>query len=248
MRTNALRSSQLDGTELDEELHQILKPSGSGPTTDALIELVVLGSEYGLKLQNLTLSHSNRPLNRQSKILYYLGRFATYWMTGHLKQYKGERYRDVLGKIEVVIRSLTLLNFITFLWNGRYRSLFDRVFGVSLMYREREMSRLVSYEYMDRQLVWTAFTEFFLVAAPLVDLPKLRRMVVRGIGADKEVDEGVCMFCAQMGRAKVEVCEAYVTNCKHSFCYYCLQSNMMNNPYLKCPRCYTTITDITPLN
>jgi peroxin-2 len=40
----------------------------------------------------------------------------------------------------------------------RYRTLTDRVLGMRLTYAQRTMSRNVSFEFLNRQLVWHAFT------------------------------------------------------------------------------------------
>lgn len=40
----------------------------------------------------------------------------------------------------------------------RYRTLVDRILGMRLIYAERSVSRNVSFEFLNRQLVWEAFT------------------------------------------------------------------------------------------
>ena len=72
--------------------------------------------------------------------------------------------------------TLALLNFVAFLWNGRfvtfyydlvfidiylhrrYRTLADRLLEMRLVSTQRATSRDVSYEFMNRQMVWHAFT------------------------------------------------------------------------------------------
>ena len=51
-----------------------------------------------------------------------------------------------------------LINFLVFLYDGRYRTMVDRVLGMRLIYDKREVSRNVSFEFLNRQLVWEAFT------------------------------------------------------------------------------------------
>lgn len=41
---------------------------------------------------------------------------------------------------------------------SRYRTLTDRVLGMRLTYAQRTMNRNVSFEFLNRQLVWHAFT------------------------------------------------------------------------------------------
>lgn len=40
----------------------------------------------------------------------------------------------------------------------RYRTLIDRMLGLRLVYRQRNFARQVSFEFLNRQLVWEAFT------------------------------------------------------------------------------------------
>lgn len=57
-----------------------------------------------------------------------------------------------------IVSTLDLLNFLVFLVRGRYRSLGDRILGLELCYVKREMVKRVSFEIMNRQLVWSGFT------------------------------------------------------------------------------------------
>lgn len=63
--------------------------------------------------------------------------------------------------------------------NGRYRTLVDRVLRIRLTPPSAQGSREVSFEYLNRQLVWHAFTEFLLFLLPLVGISRWRRWVSR---------------------------------------------------------------------
>lgn len=51
------------------------------------------------------------------------------------------------------LHSLALLTIF-----NRYRTLTDRLLGMRLTYAQRTMNRNVSFEFLNRQLVWHAFT------------------------------------------------------------------------------------------
>jgi peroxin-2 len=55
-------------------------------------------------------------------------------------------------------KAFSLVNFLVFLWNGRYRTLIDRVLAMRLVYSKKSMNRQVSFEFLNRQMVWHAFT------------------------------------------------------------------------------------------
>lgn len=95
-----------------------------------------------------------------------------------------------------------LASFLTFLYNGRYRTLLDRILRLRLVTTSSQTSQEVSFEYLNRQLVWHAFTEFLLFLLPLVGIARWRRILSRtwrriailfkrgfGRGSDDDDDE-----------------------------------------------------------
>ncbi|KAK4627231.1 Peroxisomal biogenesis factor 2 [Fulvia fulva] len=77
-------------------------------------------------------------------------------------------------------RSITsFLSFLVFLYNGRYRTLTDRILRLRLVPSSNQTSREVSFEFLNRQLVWHAFTEFLLFLLPLVGISRWRRWLSR---------------------------------------------------------------------
>ncbi|KAL3418021.1 Peroxisomal biogenesis factor 2 [Phlyctema vagabunda] len=70
-------------------------------------------------------------------------------------------------------------SFLIFLLNGRYRTLLDRILRLRLAPPTSQVSREVSFEYLNRQLVWHAFTEFLLFVLPLVGISRWRRWLSR---------------------------------------------------------------------
>ncbi|KAL8935913.1 MAG: hypothetical protein Q9216_005195 [Gyalolechia sp. 2 TL-2023] len=66
-------------------------------------------------------------------------------------------------------------SFLLFLLNGHYRTLLDRILRLRLTPPSNHLSRQVSFEYLNRQLVWHAFTEFLLFLLPLVGIARWRR-------------------------------------------------------------------------
>ncbi|KAL1596657.1 peroxisome assembly protein (Peroxin-2) [Paraconiothyrium brasiliense] len=73
----------------------------------------------------------------------------------------------------------SLTSFLVFLVNGRYRTLTDRLLRLRLTPTSHSTSREVSFEYLNRQLVWHAFTEFLLFLLPLVGISRWRRILAR---------------------------------------------------------------------
>ena len=67
------------------------------------------------------------------------------------------------------------ISFLVFLVNGRYRTLLDRLLCMRLSTQAFQVRREVSFEYLNRQLVWHAFTEFLLFLLPLVGISRWRK-------------------------------------------------------------------------
>ncbi|KAG6911226.1 hypothetical protein DXG01_003093 [Tephrocybe rancida] len=86
---------------------------------------------------------------------------------------------DILTSMESSYTLLTLTSFLAFLWNGQYRTIADRLLNMRLVPSRRQVKRDVSYEFMNRQMVWHAFTEFLLFLLPLVNARSIRRRISR---------------------------------------------------------------------
>lgn len=83
---------------------------------------------------------------------------------------------ELMTRLETAHAAVALVSFIAFLWDGRYRTTVDRLLGMKLVPSRRLIRRNVSYEFMNRQMVWHAFTEFLVFLLPLLPHRKLRRL------------------------------------------------------------------------
>ncbi|CEQ38796.1 SPOSA6832_00242 [Sporobolomyces salmonicolor] len=88
---------------------------------------------------------------------------------------------ELLGAGEKLAAFAELANFFIFLYNGRYRTLVHRILKMRLVYAQRSVTPNVSFEYLNRQLVWEAFTEFLLFLMPLINLHRLRLRLSKAV-------------------------------------------------------------------
>ena len=79
------------------------------------------------------------------------------------------------------------ISFLVFLYNGRYRTLLDRILRMRLAPPTSQVSREVNLEYLNRQLVWHAMTEFLLFILPLIGINKWRRWLSRTWRRTREI-------------------------------------------------------------
>lgn len=70
--------------------------------------------------------------------------------------------------MENITRAWELAGWAWFLWDGKYPSLLMRALGLRLVPNAPHLSRMVSYEFMNRQLVWGVMTEFLMFAVPRI--------------------------------------------------------------------------------
>ncbi|TFK55904.1 hypothetical protein OE88DRAFT_1621723 [Heliocybe sulcata] len=158
------------------------------------------GASYGAKLQNLRyrvpfthgtrLSFSGLPYRTLLMhgaltvlIPYLHNRLRSHaltkaWPDAPLRD-RRRRVWDALTRMESLHSLLGLMNFILFLKDGRYRTLADRLLRMELTPSQRLTQRNVSYEFMNRQMVWHAFTEFLLFMLPLINVRAFRRRITR---------------------------------------------------------------------
>ncbi|KAK3068130.1 peroxisome assembly protein (Peroxin-2), partial [Teratosphaeriaceae sp. CCFEE 6253] len=122
--------------------------------------LLTVGGRYGWSKWEDYLSNTENSYDVEpSPLIRRLSRLTTLASSAH----------DVAG----------LASFLVFLYNGKYRTLADRVLRLRLVPSSNQTSREVSFEYLNRQLVWHAFTEFLLFLLPLVGISRWRRWIAR---------------------------------------------------------------------
>ncbi|OJJ47679.1 hypothetical protein ASPZODRAFT_15126 [Penicilliopsis zonata CBS 506.65] len=155
-------------------------------------------ASYGAALQNLKYTDSRSkgpvysPPTKWQKVLYGLltvgGRYAwDKWESWLIDQEGGyeEPSQDVrmMARITDLVSTThsiaAFVSFLVFLVNGRYRTLVDRILRIRLTSPSSQSSREVSFEYLNRQLVWHAFTEFLLFLLPLVGISRWRKWLSR---------------------------------------------------------------------
>lgn len=59
-----------------------------------------------------------------------------------------------------------------------FRSLLERLLGARLVYTKGSMARALSFEYLNRQLVWHELSELLLFLLPLLNVARLKSMVL----------------------------------------------------------------------
>ena len=88
-------------------------------------------------------------------------------------------------KLSLLLRVLSLLHFVHFLSDGKYRSLIHRVLGLRMEYINRNLNRMVSFEFMNQQLVWNEISNLLLFVFPLINFQRISLFILRQINNAK---------------------------------------------------------------
>uniref|UniRef100_M0ZRY9 RING-type E3 ubiquitin transferase (cysteine targeting) n=1 Tax=Solanum tuberosum TaxID=4113 RepID=M0ZRY9_SOLTU len=79
-----------------------------------------------------------------------------------------------------------------------YRNLIERALRARLVYGSPNMNRAVSFEYMNRQLVWNEFSELLLLLLPLLNSSSIKNFLLpfsKDKSSDSSVDDTSCPIC-----------------------------------------------------
>lgn len=112
-------------------------------------QIYCITKEYLLAFKELT----SNSLTKHSKYLIYV----------------------LYGKLELIFQSLKLLHLLLFLFEGKYLTMLERFLSMRLVLKHREINHSVSFEFMNRQIVWNTFTDFIMFILPYIDISKLKR-------------------------------------------------------------------------
>lgn len=157
---------------------------------------------------------------------------------------------------ETAYRGAALLNALAFFRTGRYRSVLERSLGARLVYAQPSAARAISYEYLNRQLVWTELSELLLFLLPLVNVAAVKRALRAALprlpmlgpaaqhtqGGGGSGEGAGCGICGA-----AEMLNPYAAQpCGHRFCYYCLRSSSLADERFACPRCLERVEALRP--
>ncbi|KAF5190213.1 Peroxisome biogenesis protein [Thalictrum thalictroides] len=142
---------------------------------------------------------------------------------------------DFLQRVEGFYKAASFSNLLIFLYTGRYRSLIERALRARLVYGSPNMNRAVSFEYMNRQLVWNEFSEMLLLLLPLLNSSSIRKILLpfsRDKDSASATDETTCPIC----QANPTI-PFFALPCQHRYCYYCLRTRCAAVTSFRCSRC-----------
>ncbi|XP_072306738.1 peroxisome biogenesis factor 2 [Eucyclogobius newberryi] len=157
--------------------------------------------------------------------------------------------RKCFSFMSSVIQFASLFNFLVFLQKGQHPVLAERIVGARAVFSKPNVVRDISYQYMNRELLWHGFAEFFIYFLPLINTHKIKaavnstifgRMTNKGENMGSEVVWKECGFCGEWPTMP------HTVGCRHVFCYYCVKSHSIADASLTCPKCGAEAGQPTP--
>ncbi|XP_050234960.1 peroxisome biogenesis protein 2 [Mercurialis annua] len=141
----------------------------------------------------------------------------------------------LLQRIEGIYKAASCVNLLIFLYTGRFRNLVERVLKARLVYGSPHMNRAVSFEYMNRQLVWNEFSEMLLLLLPLLNSSSVKNLLSpfsKDKSSNSTADDSTCPICQT-----TPTIPFLALPCQHRYCYYCLRTRCAASSLFRCPRC-----------
>ncbi|KAM3593646.1 uncharacterized protein V6R79_017903 [Siganus canaliculatus] len=149
--------------------------------------------------------------------------------------------RNCFTLVSGIAQLASLINFLVFLRKGRHPVLAERMVGVRAVFSKPNVIRDVTYQYMNRELLWHGFSEFLIFLLPLINTRKLKATIAslllggKSAGGEEATEgQGVFKECGLCGEWPTM---PHTVGCRHVFCYYCIKSHSIADAYLTCPKC-----------
>ncbi|KAA8540390.1 hypothetical protein F0562_024691 [Nyssa sinensis] len=253
------RVNQIDAARLDIEMSAMLKEQlikvfslmkpgllfQYEPELDAFLEFLIW--RFSIWVDKPTPGNALMNLRyRDERAIVARGKVRTVW--ARLQSFSAfRRWGDseqrslprrawsLIQRIEGFYKAASFTNLLIFLYTGRYRNLIERAVQARLIYGSPNMNRAVSFEYMNRQLVWNEFSEMLLLLLPLLNSSSIRN-ILHPFSKDKSAssagDETVCPICQASPTIPF-----LALPCQHRYCYYCLRTRCSAASSFRCSRC-----------
>lgn len=163
-----------------------------------------------------------------------------------LRGMSSEKTWQVARRIESAWMTLELVNAVAYLRHGKYRRLLERLVGARVVYSHVGASRHISFDYLNRQLIWSEISEFILFLLPLVNAGAVRKFLYTYLPMNKDPGgiqpDTSCGICGCLKDSPIR-CKALP--CEHVFCYYCIAGKMNQRNDKHCCVCAEEISSMT---
>lgn len=163
-------------------------------------------------------------------------------------------FEKFLHFINVFIKLASFLNYVMFLCNGRYLSLWERVLGLRPVYTSQQyMPQQLNSEATIREEMWYSCFTLFKLSDQLINFSRLKKRFTKTIGRKEdisiEINKLLCPLCNKEPTiAHVDATrrdsDSVNESCGHVYCYFCIQKEIQDNSQHFCSICNKRINQI----
>ncbi len=260
-----LRVNQLDACELDDALLEVLqgqlvaafKPLHASrllkylPEFKALLRLLVW--KYSLSKSQFTfgqemLGLKYNVLTRLQSTGLFVAFVLAEWIVERADTMTSycaspSTAQKYVSRLLGALKLISLLNFVNFLLRGTYPTLKELVLGLSMGPSRPQHLREVSNVYLTREILWHGFSEFIFFILPHFNIFSIRNLFRKTIGIHSRTNaNSLCGFCDAVPTLP------HLSNCGHTYCYYCLRSNLLADSNFPCTVCNAQVTACIPIS
>ncbi len=159
-----------------------------------------------------------------------------------------------MQRIESLWMFWEALNFVVYLRHGLYRRLLERCLGARVVYSHVGASRQISFDYLNRQLIWSEISDFVLFLLPLVNLSSVSQVLNRYLPMSTSIfqralphpdADSYCPICRTQSRSPLH---CRVLPCRHEYCYYCIASRIAQRRGYTCLLCSQEVKSVCMLH
>ena len=151
---------------------------------------------------------------------------------------------------KLVVRIVSFLNYLTFLLNGNYLHVWERIFGFRAFYNRQQFMRNYDNNITEREQLWQSYFALFKLGDSLFDFKKLYTKLTKRFltfrAKEEEINTNICRICQnQPTMTHVSVKNDSQNSCKHVYCYYCIKSALNeSDSHFFCNGCSAYISEI----
>ncbi len=168
-----------------------------------------------------------------------------------------QRVDRLMSGVEIAVRSISLLNYVEFIYSGQYLHTWQRLLGVCGIHTKQQFMRATTDPATQtvhaRDELWQAYFALFKLADNVLHVKKTMSHVTKWVAnclhsnvnpIDEVVDVTVCAICDQEPTMPHCAVTTEGDTCPHAFCYFCIKSSIIENESTTCPRCLRKINQI----
>ena len=200
-------------------------------------------------MESYSLQYANSeqsPLNIIQKLSFLFEPISSYLLDRHSERFSYKTQKS-LQKTLAVIKMLEIINYFIFLFNGRYRTLLERLFSIHVFGPSKPYSSNWNKTQMilNRELNWRLLSQILTLSLPLLLNSRFfnRHILSPLLGRTLNLNNmNACAICSKPCTNTTRV-----AGCEHNFCYICIMSELQQFGQFDCYKCSIKVSSYNDL-